>query len=399
MKMREAPLPPDLQYILDGGVEHGTLTGGAHIAIWLYGEVAEIDHISNMTREERGWASTTAMCCDLESYGQSLIDQTEPAQARAMRGATTASFLKALADHAEWIAGSAFEDAVWGGCSIPYHRVRINRRGVIDKGLSRKLESSAFVKRAVERHRCEVGFRHLMRMWDRIGRTLPPVTPNGFDLLDALLQDQRNRFNQRWAAYHASKVKPIPPKQVRRNRRTTIRAATIAAAILGASSVSAFAKGETISIPAGDITIQVGREGPIHTTGHGALRIKLADAENKHLSGLCLYQDLPALDQLASLALHAQSGSVSDLIAAGNLYNTAASAYSHPLLASKKPKVAAAIDGFFLWRDTHQAKQALIAEFTERRREDFTARVFTVVLGREAGAGLRLWHQIKERAA
>jgi len=397
MKLREAPLPPDLQYVLDDGVEHGTLTGGAHIAMWLYGSIDEIDRISNAPREERGWAGTAAMCRNLESYGQSLIDQMEPELAAAARGATTASFLHALADHADWIASQSFEDAVWGGCMIHYHRARLHRDGRVETNLARKLESSAFVRRAVDRHRSETGLRHLIGQWDRLGRKISPVSREGFDLLDATLQDQRNRANRRWREWAAAREKPVPPKVVRRQRRAVVRAASIAAAVLGASTVSAFAQGEPVHIPAGDISIEVALSGPIHAGGHGALRIRLADGSARHLSGLCLYQEAPALDQLASLALHAKAGAVGDLIKAGNLYNTAAEAYSHPLLAEKKPKPAVSIDDIGRWADTHVARHAMIQEYAVRRRDAFGERVFIVALGRDGPTAWRMWKSIRER--
>ncbi|MFA9263097.1 MAG: hypothetical protein ACEQSB_07205, partial [Undibacterium sp.] len=52
--------------------------------------------------------------------------------------------------------------------------------------------------------------------------------------------------------------------------------------------------------------------------------------------GLCVYQDMPVLDQLASLAMHVRSGQFSGVLDIGNLY--AVKEPSHPVVLAKAPK-------------------------------------------------------------
>jgi hypothetical protein len=67
--------------------------------------------------------------------------------------------------------------------------------------------------------------------------------------------------------------------------------------------------------------------------------IGLSGADGVELSKLCLYQDAPALDQLASLAMHVQSGHTDKLIDTGNLY--AVKDRSHPVIEARMAKSAA----------------------------------------------------------
>lgn len=397
MKVRDHPLPPDLQYVLDGGVEYGHITGGAHVACNLFADIDELDRVHAIPHPgTRGWASTAAMCTEVEAYGQSLIAQIdEPALKAACLGATTTSFLHALSDYAEYVCGQAFEDELWGGSMIHAHEHRLTRRGHIYKRVARKLRSDTFIKRAVRYHHTEEGFKHLLRQRAIIGDPLPPANDAGFELLNLTLNAQRRRSHERsraWLRDHAPEISKAARRGRRADRRAIIRAATIASAILGASTVSAFARGEAVRLPTDDIVIEVALGGDIGRVGHSALDVTLKDNADVFLAKMCIYQkELPALDQLASLALHVQTGGVADVLAAGNLFNASPSAFTHPLLIGKKPRPAPPVDDrmplfgvpFFA---NFEVRRQMMRAHEDVMGDRYRKRLFVDVMGRGAPA-------------
>lgn len=407
MKLRESTLPPDLQYVLDGGVEYGHISGGAHVACWLFADIKELDRLHLLPHPgTRGWETTAAMCTDVEAYGQFLISQIDdPALKAACLGSTTTSFLRALSDYAEYVCGQAFEDELWGGSMVHAHAHRLDRRGRLWKRTARAMRSDAYVKRAVRYHHTEEGFKLLMRQRAIIGDPLPPATDAGFRLLHLTLSEQRQRSNERSRAYlreHAPQIRKEARRARRQDRRAIIRAATIASAILGATTVSAFARGEPVLLPADDIVFEISLGGEIGRTGHSALDVVLKDNANVFLAKMCIYQnDLPALDQLASLALHVQSGGVADVLAAGNLFNASPSAFTHPMLIGKKPPPPPPVDAnrmpllgrpFFA---DFEVRRKMVCVHEEVMGDRYRRRLFTDVLGRGATAAWDMFEAMR----
>lgn len=410
MKVRAAPLPPDLQHVLDGGVEYGHISGGAHAAISLFGDIATLDAIHAIKHDGcRGWECTAAMCADVEHYGQGLIYQIEEPDLRAAcMGSTTTSFLYALADYGEFIAGQSFEDAIWGGSMIHRHETWANRRGRIYPRLARKIRTDGWVKRAIRYHHHESGYKHICHMRDLIGTPLPPASDEGFALLALTLNGQRARSAERsrqWIIAHRNdpvyqpdevkvRLKPTARRALAKRRRSTIRAAALASAIVGAGAVSAFARGEPVRLEADQLVLEVRLGGELHRKGHSALNVMLKDTADQYLGGLCIYQDLPALDQLASLALHVQAGGIADVISTGNVFNPAPAAFAHPLLASKAPPPPAVIDGggFEVVGtrvypiDDHSARMDMLRAYCKDEGDRFRHRLFIDVLGAREGA-------------
>lgn len=405
MKVRAAPLPPDLQYCIDGGVEYGHISGGAHAAISLFADIDELDRVHAIPHPgTRGWDSTAAMCAEVEAYGQRLIAAIdEPDLRAACLGSTTTSFLRALADYGEFVAGQSFEDAIWGGSMEHRHETWASRRGHIYPRLARKLRTDDWVKRSVRRHHRENGYRHLCHLRDLIGQPLPPATDEGFALLALTLNGQRARSAERsrqWIIAHRHdpmyqadevkvRLKPTARRALAKRRRSTIRAAALASAIVGAGAVSAFARGEPVRLEADQLVLEVRLGGGLDRKGHSALNVMLKDTADQYLGGLCIYQDLPALDQLASLALHVQAGGIADVISTGNVFNPAPAAFAHPLLASKAPPPVAVAEmtGTRLYAiDDHGIRIDMLRAYCAEEGDRFRHRVFIDVLGAREGA-------------
>ncbi len=117
----------------------------------------------------------------------------------------------------------------------------------------------------------------------------------------------------------------------------TRRAAVMAAGLLGAATVSAFARGEPVTLPGASCSLIVERTGPLHALGHGKMAVSVAAHDGTKLADLCVYIDqTPALDQLTAFALHTSAGIESEIIAASNIIRTYPGAEDHPALEGKK---------------------------------------------------------------
>lgn len=396
MEVRQHPLPPDLQHVLDGGVEYGHITGGAHVACFLFADIDELDRVHSMPHpDKRGWDATAAMCAEVEAYGQRLIAQIdEPNLRAACLGSTTTSFLHALSEYAEFVCGQSYEDAIWGGSMIHRHETAANWRGRIHRRLARRLRTDGWVKRACRNHHGESGYEHLRHLRALIGTPLPPVNEYGFKLLSIALNDQRARSVERsrkWLADHAPAIRRETRRAQTRERRSIIRAAALASAIVGASAVSAFARGEPVRLPGDDIVLEVRLAQTIRRCGHGAVNIMLKDRDDAYLAGLCVYQDeLPAFDQLASLALHVQSGCIGDVIKAGNVFNPSPNAFAHPALNGKvKPTevIGASVhDRLVFPIDNFDVRQGMMRNYEAEMGDRFRHRIFIDLLGAREGA-------------
>jgi hypothetical protein len=187
-------------------------------------------------------------------------------------------------------------------------------------------------------------------------------------------------------------------EEKRTKRRQTKKAAAIAAAVLGATTVSAFARGEEVVLQGTQIAIGVRHSGSIYRSGHGALQISLLGPEGTRLSSLCMFQeDTPALDQLASIALHIEAGAESDVVGAGNLFATTTSALEHPVIAARLDAPRNHVDigamddlvfsrngGTRLARDPHQERLLEVAkrDYTAKHIPTYYAALSTFVFGR-----------------
>lgn len=431
MELRKSPLPHDLQYVLDGGVEYGHITGGTHVACSLFGDIATMDRLHLSPHPgKRGWAATAAMCATIEDYGQFLIEKIEdPALKAACLGSTTTSFLRALKEYGDFVCGAAYEDAIWGGSMEHRHNTWASHRGRIYKRLSYKMRTDDWVKRKVRRHHNESGYKHLLHLRSFVPNPLPPATKDGFALLNVTLSDQRSRAAERsrqWILAHRNDPLPtddtvvpkvtLKPAQMRalakkraKERRSIIRAATIASAIVGASAVSAFARGEPVRLESDQLVMEVRLGSNLGRSGHGGVNVVLKNVADEYLASLCVYQDLPALDQLASLALHVQAGEIDDVIHTGNVFNPSPTAFAHPALVGKAPppRSAYGIPRIIVDADTgnvvsypidqFDVRQALMRGYEVEMGDRYRERVFIDVLGqREGVSAWRMFQSFRE---
>lgn len=342
MKPRDFPLPADMTFIIDSAVDHGHITPGARVACTIYGDTDALDAIINKDQGLKGWRNTAAMATELEIYAATIIPELAPRIRDALNGLRTYGLLKTVAEYSEHICWTSFEDEIWGGFAIDMrNRPRENRNG-FHKRTERRVYTDGWVKRAVRCHHHEIEYVHKQEIFAAIGPEFHFFGSDCYDLLNGQRQEYREEFERREQEFHRAlfpdrmpRNSLADPKKHRKIRGIVKRASNIAAAIIGPQEVSRFASGEEILIESPEgIDIKVHRNGSITNSGHGAVKVALYK-EGNFLSNLCVYQDLPALDQLASLALHAKSGAIVDVVKVGNLYNIAPAANDVEMLSEK----------------------------------------------------------------
>lgn len=371
MQVRQSLLPHDLQYCLDGAAECCGITAAAEIAIRLYGEADRLDAIWNAKLPDevgvRRYRGLRDREIEIERYGAEIIRQLPGPRRTAIIERGLLSLTHDIVTKAEWLSDAFYEDMTKGGNLRPFLlRIRVGRDMLPTRRMARRLRSFKAIRRYV---RSEGDLRKQRTLFEILA-SIPPGGPATDEDRQAIFSDldgqmDAHRRAQRQAIENAAfrarfennaaaevdrvlvKLRPQFARKMRQERRTirraVKRAAMLAAAMLGASVVSAFARGEPVLLRGPDVSISAQLTGRIGDKGHGALRVGVQDLEGTRLAGVCVYQDAPALDQLISLAMHVQSGCVSDVLSTGNLYAIEPAGDAHALIAAHRkarPQIA-----------------------------------------------------------
>ena len=382
---------PDLQYVLDSAVEAGHISGGAHATLFLFASNEEIDAILEAPSNRPHWKGLMRKGIALEHYAQGVIAEMPLADAEALRSSSAVTILQKFNEYVEYAATKSFEDGAFGGFARDRHD-----RGFQGTRLSRKLRRRLYGPNWIDRQcklfASEYEMQGQIEIW-RINDRRFDFSHEAVTRVHQLYQEHGRRRQQAIDEF-MRRMDPATVKErkveTRKRRRATVRAAVLAAGVLGASQVSAFARGEPIHIDAGNLIVEATKTSCVTGIGHGAMRVNLLEPDRTHISGLCVYQDLPVLDQLATLGLFAQAGQVDKVIDAGNLYNTAPNARTR--LGMKEPERATvSMDDFQRCTADVKFRRGLELAYFEQTKRIWTERMAVHCYGRasrECLAGL-----------
>jgi hypothetical protein len=343
---QQYPLPPDVRYALDNMLSDWEIDEGSYIALNLFVPRAPIlEAIDGNTRYRA-----------LGTRLMGLVDEALPVLPQEVRNGIAQTSLqwlrRDLIGLAEVYAGWAIEDEVTGGAMkpwLPRWRRRIRRNGEMGKRTARRLHSPAFIARTV---RANVESRHRRDMAKPILDRVEAATA----LTDCLgdyardMEEQRERAREAGirrlvGAERISGARPgLLRKQRRRSRAVIRRSLRAAAAVLPDSKVRLFARGESVRLPGDTLDLAVRLQGTLDARGHGALAVTaLVPGGAAALASLCVYHEgLPALDQLAALALAMSAGEEADIIHDANITTMLPGGREHPLLAEREKRDLAA---------------------------------------------------------
>lgn len=338
-------LPPDLQYVLDGACECHEIMSHHHHALWRYGDPDRIDAIFNEPRPDEGarWFLRRRRrgCLGLIAYAEEIIAEMDEVEREAMAVFAFAHGRQIISEYAEFLAGWNFEDEIKGGCALPFRKVlRGTADGVPFPRTRRRLYSPAAIRRYIRNH----------DDWDWLGDVVAGVAmlpvPSSVELPAAFrereeLIRQAHRAEMRRMAEQVQwqrieKAPRLCPKERRRKRSIVKRAAVMAAAMLGAGTVSAFARGEPVRLVGDQVAFELRAQGQLGHLGHGGVEVSVVARDGARLAKLCVYhEDTPALDQLTAFALRVAAGDERSIVETGNLYAIEGAAADHPIIADR----------------------------------------------------------------
>ena len=349
MEPRSAPLPPDMQYVLDCALDNWDIDAFAWDVLNLFGETATIDGILESRSEaKRGnYKQRRLTAVDLNAYAHAIARDLGENWQRAFFAAAIPNEIKVLHENSKMFADWNYEDSTWGGCILPFRaNVRCDRFHNPTKGLRRKLYAPKAIRRYVKQ-RARTDCAHQALLISRL-RTLPwPATLDYAEPIALAREAARVRYRQVLEHGIAEMVdaerhrKSEAPLMLTADDHDKIaKSRVIAETILGGDVCDRFANGDAIDIPGETITIEARSRGQFHRDGHGQLEIAIKEPGGPRLANLCLYFDaMPAFDQLAALALHVGSGNEAEILQTGNLYSVTRWGMESPVILERMKRV------------------------------------------------------------
>lgn len=371
MKLQSTPLDTDSEYVLDCCCDDEDIDQSASMALRLYGDRARIKDIVENTpvvvRQEvspSGWRRNIAgrLC----AYADELIEHLTIPQQGMLYGLGLVHLRHVVTRGAEHLAFWALGDMVEGGYAQNYNRPARSKDGVTPYAKdARRARAPNFIRRYVKREACP-HWRPLANSVIRRGVHLPrSAIVADVEIATKLLDEQRQRINahhaQQWDEVEhrrnqgqpldiAVTLKPGVRKRwrsrARDKQRVMKRAAKTAVSVLGEQAVANFAKGKEVMIVGEQAAYRVKPRRGLSDLGHGALDLTLCDPVSlQSLASLCFYiEKTPTLDQLTAIGLHAAAGEELDILKTANVTAVMRDGIGHPLLASRMPEPARAID-------------------------------------------------------
>lgn len=124
-----------------------------------------------------------------------------------------------------------------------------------------------------------------------------------------------------------------------RKRKVARRGIALLSSLTSYETARMFIGGNVVEIHGREYVFRLKKNHGATSLGQAGLEIVLADHAGAVLANLCLYfEDTPAIDQVAAIAMHVAAGEEHDLIKTGNLYRVQEAAKAHSgLMALKYP--------------------------------------------------------------
>jgi hypothetical protein len=353
MQPRAAPLPPDVQYTIDGLGCDWYLTLLDASVLTLFGDIDTIMRIHDQDRPGRSFLVRMAqMALELSAHAHAVL-RTLPRPIQESFVASAWLFEPNIVnDVGEMLASWNLTDSILGGCLQPYRRVRWNTT-LADPSprVRRRLHAPSSIRRYVRRSD-ELGIMQGLRA-HYAGLPMPKSPTQANLVLDMHHRQQEARYayiREQAFTLDLSDLSDLgigsralrfanAPIFGRPIRRMLTRSHNAAVAVIGEADTKLFRHGHPVTIIDGDLAFKIKRRDSLATVGHGALDITVL-GNTTPLCQLCVYfGDMPTLDQLAAVAVYAQAGEARALIETGNPYGVTAAGAQHPLIKDRvKPR-------------------------------------------------------------
>lgn len=351
--VQSARMPPDIEYFLDAALEHNEIDAACHYALRLYAPRDAVVATIDTTKWKLGHSELRprlAICESLTGIADDVIATLDHDRRAAVALVGVRHLKMAAQESARWMAWSAIEDMLVGGCMEPYIRpiTKWGNNYALSPKMRRRLYGPRWIRRYVKLN---------IDQWDctlargrRITRRIDGLDlSNAADLtllIEAELAAQRQAHRRAESlAVHrfvASEPKHEEKAKRRARRKVIRRAADCATTVVGAAAVSDFARGVPVRLIGETIAFEVHRAGSSAAMGHSGLHVVALDPKSMApLADLCVYHDkTPALDQLTALALAVNAGEESDIINTANLSNITEAGLRNDMVATRGGRAA-----------------------------------------------------------
>ena len=326
---------PDVEYIFDAAVEMCDITADAHF------------YFMNIRPDTNAWLDAhegqrTAQICksimgDYFDWYQNA--PVEEADAATIAGLRASKFqLKQIIENLRYIA---IDDVCYRG--------HTGSRGF------RKAQAMSTIKQIAN---SDSNILNYFDLWKQMMARASTMGRGRFDAgaseYNGLI-DRNNDRRRREILERVSIVERRAPKRnhsLRKKRRKVIvKSFNLLADITGQETARAFIGGDAVTIEGRKFDFRCRRAGALHQSGHGCLRVEIVDKIGVVLTDLCVYfDDMPAMDQVAALALHAMVGNEDEILQIGNFLNIRDAGYESPLLETDRP----VNEAFRLFRRHHE---------------------------------------------
>lgn len=345
MELGSVPLAPDIEYFLDGAAEAWEINAFDHAVLRFFGNrtrIMEIVDANTPAPPPRVTVLRARMnrCLELDRYAHEIARDLSEAECRGLFAASLIGEHHFIRSTAEIFASWNFEDETKGGCLKPF-KMPLEKRSHVDGELTprmqRQLHAPAAIRRYVRLYDGELN-PHRRTLAANMRRLPWPDGPHEADMLEAYYHEVRERWSRTNQAAITQIYGKKPDKKLIRRRRKTIRKSTAAAAsVLGDNEVGKFIRGQAVRIKGESIVFSVSKSWTgLAGEGHGGIRVDLENFSGERLANLCLYFDgMPALDQLAAVALHVEAGNETHLLDTGNVGALTEAGVAHPALGKR----------------------------------------------------------------
>lgn len=351
MLYRRTPLPPDIDYFLDGALDSEEISALCYNAVTLLGDIKTVISIVDADQDNprRGsLRNRQGRALNLDDYAHQLVHELAThEQAAFYASGMLREPLKLLA-LADWLSSWNHEDQTIGGMAEPILPYRVYHDENYDPTprVRRRLHSPRAIRRYVKAEDQSVPYAR--RLAQRMMR-LPVGRPEDAQLISDLMDEQRSAYRETLRAARAKfeldlgrryGIIPASEGLTKAKRKAVTRAASFAVCVIGQEKVTAFTQGNPIMLPGKNVSLEISTRGDIARLGHGGLNVALCTTEGERLSSLCVYFDkTPVLDQIAAFALHLEAGGESEIVDTGNLYAITPLGATHPVIVARVAKM------------------------------------------------------------
>lgn len=411
MEIRRARLDDHVEYFIDGASEANEIDGCTAVTLRLYGDPIVTRNIVDANHPGKGWRGRCQNGIELSNYASTLLARLPAERRGALIYGGLASLHHMIRELAKVLADWGATDETEGGAMKPFlrKRSRLQGDGSIFHRTARRIHSPSWIRRYIKQNESGES-RHLRTVakiaFDRIGLTPADTIRDGFAAIRAdlnlQLEWQRQDYVPRPEVQEArNRVLRGTAAGIPKDRRKILkRAAVLAAGILGASTVSALARGEPIAITGPTVALQVQKRTSLASLGHGHLSVAVTDHSGAHLADLCVYFDkTPALDQVTGLALWMKAGLEAELIEKANITSMGAAGYAHPLFEARQKNNQLLFDALMRspWHgSTWEAHRQRVDDYWKATGAVWTEALAVFVLGARMQKSMRINREAAE---